>query len=234
MAGPRVLEHIVDTVLYLEGEQHGAFRILRAAKNRFGSTNEIGIFEMRDEGMVEVANPSQVFLPDRDAEREGTAIVCTVEGTRPILVEVQALVSRSNFGYPQRVSTGFDARRMAILIAVLEKRSGLQLGGEDIFLNVAGGLRVDEPAVDLGVAMAMASSFRSKQMPRDTVVIGEVGLGGEVRAVGQIERRMAEARKLGFARCVAAKADLSGARIPDGLSLIGVQDVDAAQDVVFS
>ena len=234
VAGPRVLEHIVDTVLYLEGERHGAFRILRAAKNRFGSTNEIGIFEMRDEGMVEVDNPSQVFLPDRDAEREGAAIVCTVEGTRPILVEIQALVSRSNFGYPQRVSTGFDARRMAILIAVLEKRSGLQLGGEDIFLNVAGGLRVDEPAVDLGVAMAMASSFRSKQMPGDTVVIGEVGLGGEVRAVGQIERRMAEARKLGFARCVAAKANLSGARIPDGLSLIGVQDVDAAQDVVFS
>ena len=234
VAGPRVLEHIVDTVLYLEGERHGAFRILRAAKNRFGSTNEIGIFEMRDEGMVEVDNPSQVFLPDRDAEREGAAIVCTVEGTRPILVEIQALVSRSNFGYPQRVSTGFDARRMAILIAVLEKRSGLQLGGEDIFLNVAGGLRVDEPAVDLGVAMAMASSFRNKQMPGDTVVIGEVGLGGEVRAVGQIERRMAEARKLGFARCVAAKANLSGARIPDGLSLIGVQDVDAAQDVVFS
>ena len=234
VAGPRVLEHIVDTVLYLEGERHGAFRILRAAKNRFGSTNEIGIFEMRDEGMVEVANPSQVFLPDRDAEREGTAIVCTVEGTRPILVEVQALVSRSNFGYPQRVATGFDARRMAILIAVLEKRSGLQLGGEDIFLKVAGGLRVDEPAVDLGVAMAMASSFRNAQMPRDTVVIGEVGLGGEVRAVGQIERRMAEARKLGFTQCVAAKANLSGARIPDGLSLIGVQDVDAAQDVVFS
>ena len=234
VAGPRVLEHIVDTVLYLEGEQHGAFRILRAAKNRFGSTNEIGIFEMCDRGMVEVDNPSQVFLPEREADREGTAIVCTIEGTRPILVEVQALVSRSNFGYPQRVATGFDARRMAILIAVLEKRSGLQLGTEDIFLNVAGGLRIDEPAVDLGVAMAMASSFRSRQMSRDTVVIGEVGLGGEVRAVGQIERRMTEARKLGFTRCIAAKADLSGARIPDGLSLIGVQDVDAAQDVVFS
>ena len=234
VAGPRVLEHIVDTVLYLEGEQHGAFRILRAAKNRFGSTNEIGIFEMCDRGMIEVDNPSQVFLPEREADREGTAIVCTIEGTRPILVEVQALVSRSNFGYPQRVATGFDARRMAILIAVLEKRSGLQLGTEDIFLNVAGGLRIDEPAVDLGVAMAMASSFRSKQMSRDTVVIGEIGLGGEVRAVGQIERRMAEARKLGFTRCIAAKANLSGARIPDGLSLIGVQDVDAAQDVVFS
>ena len=234
VAGPRVLEHIVDTVLYLEGEQHGAFRILRAAKNRFGSTNEIGIFEMCDRGMVAVDNPSQVFLPEREADREGTAIVCTIEGTRPILVEVQALVSRSNFGYPQRVATGFDARRMAILIAVLEKRSGLQLGTEDIFLNVAGGLRIDEPAVDLGVAMAMASSFRSKQMSRDTVVIGEVGLGGEVRAVGQIERRMTEARKLGFTRCIAAKANLSGVRIPDGLSLIGVQDVDAAQDVVFS
>ena len=234
VAGPRVLEHIVDTVLYLEGEQHGAFRILRAAKNRFGSTNEIGIFEMCDRGMIEVDNPSQVFLPEREADREGTAIVCTIEGTRPILVEVQALVSRSNFGYPQRVATGFDARRMAILIAVLEKRSGLQLGTEDIFLNVAGGLRIDEPAVDLGVAMAMASSFRSRQMSRDTVVIGEIGLGGEVRAVGQIERRMAEARKLGFTRCIAAKANLSGARIPDGLSLIGVQDVDAAQDVVFS
>lgn len=234
VAGPRVLEHIVDTVLYLEGEQHGAFRILRAAKNRFGSTNEIGIFEMCDRGMIAVDNPSQVFLPEREADREGTAIVCTIEGTRPILVEVQALVSRSNFGYPQRVATGFDARRMAILIAVLEKRSGLQLGTEDIFLNVAGGLRIDEPAVDLGIAMAMASSFRSRQMSRDTVVIGEVGLGGEVRAVGQIERRMAEARKLGFTRCIAAKANLSGARIPDGLSLIGVQDVDAAQDVVFS
>ena len=234
VAGPRVLEHIVDTVLYLEGEQHGAFRILRAAKNRFGSTNEIGIFEMCDRGMIAVDNPSQLFLPEREADREGTAIVCTIEGTRPILVEVQALVSRSNFGYPQRVATGFDARRMAILIAVLEKRSGLQLGTEDIFLNVAGGLRIDEPAVDLGVAMAMASSFRSKQMSRDTVVVGEIGLGGEVRAVGQIERRMTEARKLGFTRCIAAKTNLSGARIPDGLSLIGVQDVDAAQDVVFS
>jgi DNA repair protein RadA/Sms len=234
IAGPRVVEHLVDTVLYLEGERHGAFRILRAAKNRFGSTNEIGIFEMCDRGMVEVTNPSQVFLPQRDASREGAVIVCTVEGTRPILVEVQALVSHSNFGYPQRVATGLDAKRMAILIAVLEKRSGLQLGADDIFLNVAGGLRIDEPAVDLGVALAMVSSFRGKQMSRDTVVVGEVGLGGEVRPVNQIERRIAEAHKLGFSRCIASKANLSGVRIPDGLELVGVQDVDAAQDVAFS
>ena len=234
VAGPRVLEHLVDTVLYLEGERHGAFRILRAAKNRFGSTNEIGIFEMCDRGMIEVENPSQVFLPERGLGREGAVIVCTVEGTRPILVEVQALVSRSNFGYPQRVATGFDAKRMAILIAVLEKRSGLQLGADDIFLNVAGGLRIDEPAVDLGVAMAMVSSFQAKQMTPDTIIVGEIGLGGEIRPVNQIERRVAEAHKLGFTRCVAAKANLSGIRVPDGLELVGVQDVDAAQDVLFA
>ena len=234
VAGPRVLEHLVDTVLYLEGERHGAFRILRAAKNRFGSTNEIGIFEMSDRGMMEVDNPSQVFLPERNVSREGAVIVCTIEGTRPILVEVQSLVSRSNFGYPQRVANGFDAKRMAILIAVLEKRSGLQLGADDIFLNVAGGLRLDEPAVDLGVAMAMVSSFRGKQMAGETVIAGEVGLGGEIRPVNQIERRVAEAHKLGFTRYVAAKSNLSGVRAPDGLELVGVQDVDAAQDVLFA
>ncbi len=233
VAGPRVLEHLVDTVLYLEGERHGVFRILRAAKNRFGSTNEIGIFEMRDAGMVEVPNPSQMFLPDRNEHREGAVTVCTVEGTRPILVEVQALVARSNFGYPQRVANGFDSRRMAILVAVLEKRSGLQLGSQDIFLNVAGGLRLDEPAVDLGVALAMVSSFRSKQVPHDTVVVGELGLGGEIRPVGQMDRRIAEAHKLGFSRCIISKGNLSGLRAPEGLELIGVQDIDAAQEVAF-
>lgn len=234
VAGPRVLEHLVDTVLYLEGERHGAFRILRAAKNRFGSTNEIGIFEMRDRGMVEVPNPSQVFLPDRDMGREGAVTVCTMEGTRPILVEVQALVGSTSFGYPQRVATGFDGRRMAILIAILEKRSGLQLGAQDIFLNVAGGLRLDEPAVDLGVALAMVSSFRNRQVPRDAVIVGELGLGGEVRPVSQIERRIAEAHKLGFSRCVMGKANLAGLRAPEGLQLIGVQDIDAAQEEAFS
>jgi DNA repair protein RadA/Sms len=186
----------------LEGERHGVFRILRAAKNRFGSTNEIGIFEMRDAGMVEVPNPSQMFLPDRNEHREGAVTVCTVEGTRPILVEVQALVARSNFGYPQRVANGFDSRRMAILVAVLEKRSGLQLGSQDIFLNVAGGLRLD-------------------------------GLGGEIRPVGQMDRRIAEAHKLGFSRCIISKGNLSGLRAPEGLELIGVQDIDAAQEVAF-
>ncbi|MDA0710739.1 MAG: DNA repair protein RadA [bacterium] len=233
VAGPRVLEHLVDTVLYLEGERHGVFRILRAAKNRFGSTNEIGIFEMREAGMVEVPNPSQVFLPDRSERREGAVTICTMEGTRPILVEVQALVTGSNFGYPQRVANGFDSRRLAILIAVLEKRSGLQLGSQDIFLNVAGGLRLEEPAADLGVALSMVSSFRNKRVPHDTAVFGELGLGGEIRPVGQIDRRISEAHKLGFARCLVSKGNLSGVRVPNGLALVGVQDIDAAQDVAF-
>ena len=233
VAGPRVLEHLVDTVLYLEGEQHGAYRILRAAKNRFGSTNEIGIFEMRDRGMVEVANPSQVFLPDRETECKGSVAVCSLEGTRPILVEIQALVTRSNFGYPQRVATGFDSRRMAILVAVLEKRSGLQLGAQDIFLNVAGGLRLDEPSVDLGVAMAMVSSFRDRPIARTTVAVGELGLGGEVRPVSQIDRRVAEAHKLGFTRCILAKANMPGLKVPDGMEAVGVAEIDAAQEVVL-
>jgi len=233
VAGPRVVEHLVDTVLYLEGERHGAFRILRAAKNRFGSTNEIGIFEMRDRGMVEVANPSQVFLSDRDEAGNGTAVVCSMEGTRPILVEMQALVSSSNFGYPQRVATGFDTRRLAILVAVLEKRAGLHLGAQDIFLNVAGGLRLDEPAVDLGAALAMVSSFHNRPLSRATVAVGEVGLGGEIRPVNQIDRRVAEARKLGFTRCILAKANMAGLKTPDGLEVVGVSEIDAAQEVAL-
>ena len=160
--------------------------------------------------------------------------LCTVEGTRPILVDVQALVASTSFGYPQRVANGFDSRRMAILIAVLEKRSGLQLGAQDVFLNVAGGLRLEEPAADLGVALAMVSSFRSRQIPPDTVVFGELGLGGEVRPVSHIDRRVAEARKLGFGRCIVAKANLKGTGTPEGLDLVGVQDIDAAQDIAFS
>ena len=233
VAGPRVVEHLVDTVLYLEGERHGAFRILRAAKNRFGSTNEIGIFEMRDRGMVEVTNPSQVFLSDRDEAGNGTAVVCSMEGTRPILVEMQALVASSNFGYPQRVATGFDTRRLAILVAVLEKRAGLHLGAQDIFLNVAGGLRLDEPAVDLGAALAMVSSFRNRPLSRATVAVGEVGLGGEIRPVSQIDRRVAEARKLGFTRCILAKANMAGLKPPDGLEVLGVSEIDAAQEVAL-
>jgi DNA repair protein RadA/Sms len=233
VAGPRVLEHLVDTVLYLEGERHGAYRILRAAKNRFGSTNEIGIFEMCDRGMVEVANPSRIFLSERETGCKGTAVVCSIEGTRPILVEIQALVAGSNFGYPQRVATGFDTRRMAILIAVLEKRSGLQLGSQDIFLNVAGGLHLDEPSVDLGVALGMVSSFRDRPLDPMTVVVGEVGLGGEIRPVSQIDRRVAEAHKLGFTRCIVAKANLVGLKSPDGVEVVGVSEIDAAQEVAL-
>ena len=233
VAGPRAVEHLVDTVLYLEGERHGAYRILRAAKNRFGSTNEIGIFEMCDRGMLEVANPSRVFLSKRETACGGTAVVCSVEGTRPLLVEVQALVASSTFGYPQRVATGFDARRMAILVAVLEKRSGLALGSQDIFLNVAGGLRIDEPAVDLGVALAMVSSFRDCAVDPMTVAVGEVGLGGEIRPVSQVDRRVAEAHKLGFTRCIVAKANMAGLKAPAGMEVVGVSDIDAAQEVTL-
>ncbi len=234
VAGPRVLEHLVDTVLYLEGERHGAYRILRAAKNRFGSTNEIGIFEMCDRGMMEVTNPSRIFLSKRETACKGAAVVCSIEGTRPILVEVQALVASSNFGYPQRVATGFDTRRMAILIAVLEKRSGLQMGSQDVFLNVAGGLRIDEPSVDLGVALAMVSSFRDRPVDPMTVAVGEVGLGGEVRPVSQVDRRVTEAHKLGFTRCVVAKANLEGLKSPEGMEVVGVSEIDAAQEVALS
>ena len=222
IAGPRLLEHMVDTVLYLEGERHHAFRILRAVKNRFGSTNEIGIFEMRDTGMVEVANPSEIFLSERSRNRSGSMVVCSMEGTRPLLVEIQSLVAPSNFGNPQRVTTGVDPRRLSILIAVLEKRAGLHLGGQDIFLNVAGGVRIDEPSVDLGAALAVASSFRDLPTDPYTVAIGEVGLGGEVRAVSQIEKRIAEASKLGFRKCILSKGTMKGLATPKGMEVVGV------------
>ncbi|MSS70149.1 MAG: DNA repair protein RadA [Candidatus Latescibacteria bacterium] len=233
VAGPRTLEHLVDTVLYLEGERHGAFRILRAAKNRFGSTNEIGIFEMQEKGLTEVRNPSRLFIPDRTGNGSGSVVVCSMEGTRPLLVELQALVARTAFGYPQRVTTGIDGRRLAILVAVLEKRSGLDLSAQDIFLNAAGGVRLDEPAVDLGVALAVVSSFRDRPVDRGLVAIGEVGLGGEVRPVGQVDRRVAEAHQLGFTRCVVAKENLRGLKAPSGLEVVGVAQIDAAQEVVF-
>jgi DNA repair protein RadA/Sms len=233
VAGPRTLEHLVDTVLYLEGERHGAFRILRAAKNRFGSTNEIGIFEMQEAGLTEVRNPSRLFIPDRAGNGSGSIVVCSMEGTRPLLVELQALVGRTAFGYPQRVTTGIDARRLAILVAVLEKRSGLDLSAQDIFLNVAGGVRLDEPAVDLGVALAVTSSFRDRPVDRGLVAVGEVGLGGEIRPVGQVDRRIAEAHQLGFTRCIVAKQNLKGLKPPSGVEVVGVAEIDAAQEIVF-
>jgi DNA repair protein RadA/Sms len=234
VAGPRVLEHLVDTVLYLEGDRHHHFRIVRAAKNRFGSTNEIGLFEMRDQGLIEVANPSELLLAERAEGVSGSAIVCSMEGSRPLLVELQALVSRSSFGYPQRVATGIDGRRLSIIIAVLEKRGVHDLSGEDVFVNVVGGLRLDEPAVDLGVGLAIVSSFRNRAIEPRTVAIGELGLGGEIRPVNQIERRVAEARNLGFERCLVARGNLKGWKRPQGMEVVGVGGLEAAEELALS
>ena len=202
IAGPRVLEHMVDTVLYFEGERYHSYRVIRSVKNRFGSTNEIGVFEMKDKGLVEVPNPSEFMLEGRPAGVPGTVVVCSMEGTRPMLVELQALVSLSNLGMPRRMATGIDYNRLSMLMAVMEKRLGMQLQGQDAFVNVVGGLKIDEPAVDLGIVVAVASSFRNTPVDKTAVVIGEVGLTGEVRAVNSIDRRVAEAAKLGFGHCI--------------------------------
>lgn len=198
IAGPKVLEHIVDTVIQFEGEHHHSFRILRAQKNRFGSTNEIGVFEMHEDGLVEVKNPSKLFLSERERKTSGSVVTSSIEGSRPILLEVQALVTPSNFGNPQRVATGFDYRRLAILLAVIEKRAGFRLSANNVFLNMAGGIRITEPAIDLAVCCSIASSLLDKVIDSETVIIGEVGLGGEVRSVGHIDKRIQEAEKLGF------------------------------------
>lgn len=198
IAGPKVLEHIVDTVIQFEGEHHHSFRILRAQKNRFGNTNEIGVFEMHEDGLVEVKNPSKLFLSERERKTSGSVVTSSIEGSRPILLEVQALVTPSNFGNPQRVATGFDYRRLAILLAVIEKRAGFRLSANNVFLNMAGGIRITEPAIDLAVCCSIASSLLDKVIDSETVIIGEVGLGGEVRSVGHIDKRIQEAEKLGF------------------------------------
>ncbi len=198
IAGPRVLEHVVDTVLYLEGDRHHTFRLLRSVKNRFGSTDEIGVFEMRGEGMVEVPDPSRAFLSDRSLASQGNAVVVAMEGTRPLLLELQSLVTATPFGLPRRSVNGIDLNRLYLLVAVLEKRAGLALGQQDIFVNVAGGAKIVEPAVDLGIALAVASNLRDRPIGREWVVIGEVGLAGEIRRVSQLERRLAEAESLGF------------------------------------
>ncbi|MDA0986545.1 MAG: DNA repair protein RadA [Bacteroidetes bacterium] len=202
IAGPRVIEHMVDTVLQFEGEKHYAFRILRCLKNRFGSTNEIGIFEMRENGLQEVENPSEIFLTNRSRNISGSAVVASLEGTRPILVEVQALVTPTNYGMPQRTVTGFDLRRLQMLLAVLEKRLGYKVGTHDCFINIAGGIKIDEPAADLGIICAIVSSLTDKPISQDSVIIGEVGLGGEIRTIPQMERRIQEAEKLGFKKII--------------------------------
>jgi DNA repair protein RadA/Sms len=233
IAGPRVLEHMVDTVLYFDGDRHHAYRILRAVKNRFGSTNEIGVFEMRETGLHEVTNPSEIFLSERQYGASGSSVVCSLEGTRPLLVEIQALVTPTSYSTPQRTATGFDARRLQMLLAVLEKRQGLRLSTHDVFVNVAGGVRLDEPAVDLGVILAVASSFRDIPTDTSTVLIGEVGLGGEVRTVSQLEPRLKEAAKLGFERALVPKNNLKGLTRPDGLTVTGVQRLHQVLDLVL-
>lgn len=202
IAGPKILEHIVDTVIQFEGDSHHTFRILRAQKNRFGSTNEIGIFRMNETGLIEVKNPSELFLSERDSDSSGSVITSSIEGTRPILLEVQALVTPSNFGYPQRVATGFDQRRLSILLAVLEKRGNYRLSANNVFINMAGGVKINEPAVDLAVCCSIVSSLLDKKVNNKTLVIGEVGLGGEVRSVSHIEKRIKEAEKLGFKKII--------------------------------
>jgi DNA repair protein RadA/Sms len=225
IAGPKVLEHIVDTVLQFEGESNHSFRILRSQKNRFGSTNEIGIFEMHENGLAEVKNPSELFLSDREKNISGSAITASVEGTRPILLEVQALVTPSNYGNPQRVTTGFDSRRLSILLAVLEKRANLRLSANNVFLNMAGGVRIMEPAVDLAVCCSIASSLLDKIIDNKLVLIGEVGLGGEIRSVGNIEKRIQEAEKLGFKRIVIPGNNLKNLKLNTGINITGVNNI---------
>ena len=227
-AGPKVLEHIVDAVLQLEGERHYAFRILRANKNRFGSTNEIGIFEMRESGLVEVENPSEIFLSERSYGASGSTVTAAIEGTRPILLEIQALVTPTGYSVPQRTSTGFDYRRLSIILAVVEKRLGLKLGGFDVFLNVAGGVKVDEPAIDLAAAISVISSYNDIPVDSSTIVIGEVGLAGEVRSVSQIERRVQEAAKLGFKKAIIPHANFKAGKSKPEIDIVEVRKISEA------
>ncbi len=227
LAGPKVLEHMVDTVLYFEGEKEYTYRILRAVKNRFGSTNEVGIFEMKENGLAEVKNPSRILLEER-IEASGSCITATLEGTRPLLVEIQALVSPSSFALPQRRTTGLDYNRASLLLAVLEKRAGLKLGNKDVFLNVAGGLRVYEPAVDLSLVLAVASSFKNKAIDSNLVALGEVGLSGEVRSINQVPLRIREAEKLGFKKCLIPKGNLKDLSKKERIKVIGVGKIQEA------
>ena len=228
IAGPRVLEHMVDTVLYLEGERYFSYRILRGVKNRFGSTNEIGMFEMRGEGMCEITNPSDILISENEDNPSGSCIVSCMEGTRSILVELQALTSQSIFGYPKRTANGVDYNRLALLIAVMEKRAGMNLGTQDVYLNVAGGLKISEPSVDLGMMMVTASSYRNIPIDKDVVIMGEVGLTGEVRRINLIEKRLKEAEKLGFKKCIIPESNKKGLKESFKLDIIGVRDVNEA------
>ncbi len=225
VAGPRVLEHMVDTVLYFEGDRHASYRILRGVKNRFGSTNEIGVFEMKEEGLREVGNPSEFMLNGKPKGASGSVVACSMEGTRPILVEIQALVCHSNFGIPRRTAAGTDLNRVNLLMAVLEKRAGLSLSASDAYVNIAGGIRMHEPAIDLGIVLALASSFRNKAIDDKTICFGEVGLSGEVRAVNMAQQRVSEARKLGFSKCIMPNVCVPGLSGANGIEVIGVGSI---------
>jgi len=233
IAGPKALEHMVDTVLYFEGERGHQFRILRAVKNRFGSAMEIGIFEMKESGLVEVLNPSEIFLAERPVDASGSAVTSSLEGTRTVLVEVQSLVCQTIFGIPRRTVVGVDYNRVMLLAAVLEKKAGITLANHDIFIKVAGGIRLDEPAVDLGVVASLASNFLDKAVDHKTVIFGEVGLAGEVRAVNQAEPRVKEAAKLGFKRCIMPKDNLKGLKVKGGIEIIGVTTIKEAMSHLF-
>ncbi len=234
IAGPKVLEHMVDTVLYFEGDRGHVFRILRSVKNRYGSTNEIGVFEMKDSGLEEVGNPSRIFLEERPQAVSGSVVIPCLEGTRPLLVEIQALVGQSPFGMPRRTAVGVDHNRISLLVAVLGKRLGMELGDQDIFANVAGGLKVDEPAADLGIISAMMSSFLDRPVDRGLVMFGEVGLAGEIRGVSQPDLRIREAKKLGFSRCLLSRSNLEGSKPPKGMALTGIESIQELREVLFN
>ena len=225
IAGPRVLEHMVDTVLYLEGERYFSYRILRGVKNRFGSTNEIGMFEMKQEGMCEIGNPSDVLISERDDNPSGACIVSCMEGTRSILVEIQALTAQSVFGIPKRTANGIDYNRLALLVAVLEKKAGIMLGNQDVYLNVVGGLRINEPSIDLGIIAAIISSFKNKPIANNVVIMGEVGLTGEIRRINFIEKRLKEAEKLGFKKCYIPESNKKVLKESYSLDIIGVKNI---------
>lgn len=233
LAGPKVLEHMVDCVLHFEGERHQSHRILRAVKNRFGSTNEIGVFEMTGEGLKEVKNPSSMMLDGRPEKTSGSTVICTLEGTRPLLAEVQSLVAQTFFPAPRRMMTGADFNRVNMLIAVLEKRVGYNLSNQDIYVNMVGGMRIDEPAADLGIICAIASAFKNAEIAPDIALIGEVGLTGELRAVVQLDKRLSELSKLGFKKCIVPYSNKKGLNIPDGLDVLFAKNVESALKILF-
>lgn len=232
VAGPRTLEHMVDTVLYFEGERSSNYRILRSVKNRFGATNEIGVFEMKQNGLWEVKNPSEVMLEGRPVDAAGSTVVCSMEGTRPLLIEIQALVAQTNFQMPRRTTVGIDFNRVNLLMAVLEKRAGIHLGSCDAYVNLTGGIRLSEPAIDLGIVLALVSSYRNRPIDDHTIIFGEVGLTGEVRSVSMAEQRVKEAAKLGFTTCILPATNASNLKEIEGIRLIGVSNVKEVIDLI--